>query len=225
MAKAKKSLDFADDDPAKLMEDEQTLDLPSFRVDKSEVSNRRFQAFASLASITGETLPNYPKTTALRESGEPDHPVTGVDAHTAAAFCAFYGGRLPLFTEWVKVVRGGLKLPDGSVNPEPRRRFPWGRRPTPPPINLRPNRLGCPGTCSTAARGPEADVFGVRDLVGNVQEWGSGWLAPQDEILVPVFGGAFGDNDKLPDVSTVTANQRDARYFDFTTGIRCVADE
>jgi formylglycine-generating enzyme required for sulfatase activity len=204
-------------------EPERTVNLPAFRIDRTEVSNAAFASFAELAQISGEEPPNYPAPELLPGAAEADHPVTGITARTAQAYCAYFGKRLPTFVEWVKTVRGGLQLPDGAANPAPRRLYPWAGRQAPPGINFDGAGDGCAASCSVKARAPETGIYGVRDLVGNVGEWGSGREKPGDLELALFFGGGFrtAPDDTLS--TSVAGNLREYRYFDFQTGFRCVA--
>jgi formylglycine-generating enzyme len=105
----------------------------------------------------------------------PVHPVTGVTAREAAAFCAFAGGRLPTEAEWERAARG-----DAS----PARRFPWGR-----PYNERlanhgrsgERPDGIDGFRHAAPVGSFADgvsPHGLLDMAGNVWEWTADYFAP-----------------------------------------------
>ena len=116
----------------------------------------------------------------------------------ARAFCAWLTERwrqqdrlppghrveLPSEPEWEKAARGGLRIPrrpviaqlgetpvvgDLIVNPDPRRRYPWGKEPDANRAhydkswNDEPCALGCFPT--------GASPYGCRDLSGNVWEW------------------------------------------------------
>lgn len=88
-------------------------------------------------------------------AGAPDHPVAGVSAHEAEAFCRWVGARLPTEFEWEHAARG-LVVSTGCGNiggvhlgTTPVGRFPAGR---------------------------SAD--GADDLLGNVWEWTASSFAP-----------------------------------------------
>lgn len=202
-------------------EPERTLHLPTFFIDKAEVSNQDFAQYARLARLAGDDLPNYPPPQILPGASEPDHPVTGISGRTAQAYCRFLGKRLPTFAEWSKVVRGGLTLADGRPNESPRRLFPWGNKLLPSSVNLA-GKDNCAYTCSVDPRGEVDGVYGVRDLIGNAQEWAIGWESERDDPLWPVVGGGFGTKPGDPVASSAVGNMREPRYFDFSTGMRCV---
>lgn len=201
-------------------EPERTLELPRFFMDRAEVSNRAFLHYARVAHLAGDDLPNYPPPAILPGAAEPDHPVTGISGRTAQAYCRYLGKRLPTFAEWAKAVRGGLTLPDGRPNEAPRRLYPWVGKVVPSGVNLA-GTDDCPYSCVVGRTGGES-VYGIRDLVGNAQEWAIGWARERDDPLWPVVGGSFGTRVGDPVASSAVGNMREPRYFDFSTGMRCV---
>jgi len=159
-----------------------TVSLSVFSIDRREVTN---EAFASwLASVgaesdgrllrrAGAVLLNL-KASELEQvcgriqprPGTERHPVAGVSAEAARAYCAAHGKRLPTEAEWEYAARGNQH-----------RWFPWG--------DIEPAALGCAiqigevddDRCRdprpVADVGSTSDVTpeGVYDLADNVSEW------------------------------------------------------
>lgn len=139
-----------------------TLSLPSFWIDRTEVTVRDYQRCASLGHCPPAA---YPEGAArlLR----PDYPVAFVTYFGARAYCRFRGARLPSEQEFERAARGTR----GRV-------FPWG--------DLYNARSANHGRLALVENDP-ADGFGelapvgllaagatpegVLDLAGNVAEW------------------------------------------------------
>jgi hypothetical protein len=83
-----------------------TATTGAYYIDKTEVANQTYQAFAK---ATGHALPpDFP-------ADKPDFPVVNVTIDDAEAFAKWAGERLPSAREWEKAARGA----DG-------RAYPWG---------------------------------------------------------------------------------------------------
>ncbi|MCJ8139176.1 formylglycine-generating enzyme family protein [Falsirhodobacter halotolerans] len=101
----------------------------------------------------------------------PDHPVVQVAQTDAAAYCAWYGLRLPQEVEWEHAARGGLSNPT----------YPWGDQPPDEtgfhPCNIWQGRFphmdtGLDGHAGLAPAGSFApNGYGLFNMCGNVWEW------------------------------------------------------
>ena len=129
---------------------QQTVTLPAFYVDQTEVSNGEYRRFAT---ATGRAAPDSVQT------GAPNDPVAMVSQQDAAAYAAWAGKRLPTEQEWEKAARGT----DG-------RPFPWGTAPWTENV---PDHLQ-PVDSFPDRRSPS----GAYNMAGNVWEWTSSTYTP-----------------------------------------------
>jgi formylglycine-generating enzyme required for sulfatase activity len=144
------------------------VEVSAFRMDRYEVTNARFAAFA-------EARPEFLPSRA-------DHPVVFVTWHVAQAFCRWAGGRLPTEAEWELAARAG-----GDSE------FPWGDElPTPARANYSESGIG--DTVPVGHYPPNA--LGLHDLAGNVwefvlDEWQERY--PEGPQKDPIAGGPIPD--------------------------------
>lgn len=155
------------------------VDIPGFSISRHPVTQGQFARFIEAGGYgelrywskagwrwrerTDVTRPLYWRDGCL------NHPVSGVSAHEAEAFCRFAGARLPSEVEWEKAASWDPDTRSAST-------FPWG------------NTLPGPGlaNCDRARRGttpvdrhPAASSrYGAEDMMGNVWEWTSSVFAP-----------------------------------------------
>ncbi len=94
-----------------------------------------------------------------------------IEWHTAFAFCAWDGGRLPTEAEWNYAASGGSE----------QRYYPWSSPPTSTTIDDS-YAVYCGGTCSiqnVGSKSPKGDgKWGQADLGGNLSEWTLDYLDP-----------------------------------------------
>ena len=193
---------------------EQRIRQPSFRIDRTEVTNAAFGMFAEMAARTGIAAPIYPHTAALKDAGGPKKPVTGINWDTARAYCRYLGKDLPTSEQWVKAMRGGELLPDGSLNPIPKRNFPFGDG---DPLKIA--ALDFP-IADVGTHPGDVSPYGVLDMTGNAEEWTrSAGTGPGIRV---VRGGGVNENvrDAIIYVMAI-ANSRIASQPLFAIGERC----
>jgi formylglycine-generating enzyme required for sulfatase activity len=126
------------------------------------------------------------------QQARPFHPVTGVCAYEAEAYCAWISAqknkraRLPSEQEWEFAARG-----------EDGRPFPWGEEFDAALANTVERQLG--ETVEPASIPGDVSPFEVMDLCGNVQEWTGSLYIPIPGEVVPAWslrvarGGSFND--------------------------------
>ncbi len=97
---------------------ERRIYLGAFLLDRFEVTNQDYAAFAHATGHRSPTHSNPDRT--LWENGRPmpgieNHPVVNIGWDDAVAYCRWSGKRLPPEAEWEKAARG-----------TDARRYPWG---------------------------------------------------------------------------------------------------
>lgn len=168
---------------------QRTVDLASFWIDRTEVTNRLYRDFAA---ATGHPVPEdehvwaapYRWAEGAPPAGLEDHPVTLVSFDDAWAYCRWRGLRLPTEEQWEKAARGT----NG-------RTYPWGEGYRLSRVagagwrSARPlDRIGVwtdwwravyrgrmrgreVGTFPVGRFPAGASPYGVLDMAGNVFEW------------------------------------------------------
>jgi sulfatase modifying factor 1 len=154
-----------DSDKKSTVAPQQKINLPAYWIDKYEATGKEFLDFAVETGYTGQGAREGKD---WRQFVTPDRafdPVVYITHDDAAAYCKWRNKRLPTEEEWEKAARGT----DGK-------RYPWGNE----------WKAGQSNTYEAGTRTParvgqyEGDVsqFGVRDMLGNVQEWTASWFKP-----------------------------------------------
>lgn len=135
------------------------IDLPTFLIDKHEVTMRQFQAFAKAENLLSPKTPAWGK--------HDNYPVTFVLWDEANNYCRWAGGRLPTEAEWEKAARGeqGWIYPWGDDWDATRCNSIAGGMHRPEPVGSYPRCLS---------------PYGVLDMAGSVVEWTADWYAPYD---------------------------------------------
>lgn len=220
--------------------------VAAFRIDRYEVSNRRYRAFVratarktpyvheNWAAIYNWTKDDHPK-------GLGEVPVVMVTWKDAEAYCRWADRRLPTELEWEKAARG----PEG-------RRYPWGDEWDSTRTNV-VSRLSGPLTSErewdafeaswTGSKKPEIfrvggypqdrSGYGVMDMAGNVSEWVAGTFVaypgapPKDRVkLGSALRVARGNSWGNRDYSTPLAIRYpyEETRVDSVIGFRCAQD-
>lgn len=122
-------------------------DIPSFYIDKYEVTNAEFK----------EVFPehDFPE-------GWENYPVTGVTWNMAGDYAKAVGKRLPTEREWEKAARGAEGL-----------EFPWGNTFDSTLCNTAGSGINAPAERGRFIEG--ISPYGCSDMAGNVYEWVQDW--------------------------------------------------
>ena len=141
--------------------------LPSFWIDRREVSNAEYEQCVASGDCPVRRLPHCVRWQAgawraVEDSAPhlgPEQPAVCITHAEAAGYCLNRGARLPSRSEWEKAARGQ----DG-------RRYPWGDE---PPSCERSNYRACGRKTSEAvgAHPEHPSPYGALDMAGNVAEW------------------------------------------------------
>ena len=164
-----------------------TVTLDGFFMDRTEVTNGRFLAFAQ---AVGWRVPNYLTSSAYdSERAGPDLPVSGVSFYDAQAYAAWAGKRLPTEAQWARAAYGYEGKSD---------KYAWGDSPDDSGADTSPSdSTTSPKDASSADAPSEEPVTasvpqpkpvgtsekdttgsGCFDMTGNVSEWTRSAFAP-----------------------------------------------
>lgn len=169
--------------------------VPAFYLDRYETTTARYAKFLA---ANGSVRPPDHWEAVPAGSGE-ELPVSGVDWHDAAAYCAWAGRRLPTEAEWEKAARGTDE-----------RRYPWGNEsPTLERANYQ-NASPVPydgGLHKVGGHPKGRSPHGIDDMAGNVNEWVADWYAES-------FPAAAARNPKGPEHGTARVIRGGGRFDD-----------
>ncbi len=158
-------------------------------IDKTEVTNRAFQAFVAAGGYQNQALWSAEGWAWLGAQvvdqlprfclgNLPENPVACVSWYEAQAYAAWRGGRLPSEAEWEYAARGPQS-----------RAYPWGNEFDPDRCNV----VDGTGPKPAGSYPAGASWVGALDLAGNVMEWVQDWLGaypagPQADPAGPAAG-------------------------------------
>jgi iron(II)-dependent oxidoreductase len=187
--------------------------ISSFRLDKYEVTNRKYAEFVKAKA---HRLP-YHWVNGKYADGADEIPVYNVGWDDASAYCEWAGKRLPTEAQWERAARGGKEMMD----------YPWGDK-----AEAKLARFNVQTGPGPVGKFP-ANEFGLHDMAGNIAEWTSDWFdreyyqrnqssdpkGPAAGEYKIIRGGAWSDQAKRITVffrNWVRSNQRTPNI-----GFRC----
>jgi len=177
--------------------------LKAFDIDIYPVTNRQFKLFLEK---TGHThVPEHWRDNTYA----PDlanHPVVNVSWQDANAYAKWLGKRLPTEQEWEKSARG----PDGRV-------YPWGNAFN--HFNCNCRELGLRGTTDVTQFHSGVSLYGCYDMSGNVWEWTSSNVFPENDEAKVIRGGSWANTREEVKATTRAYERSERRRRD--VGFRC----
>ncbi len=155
----------------------QDLILPSFYIDKTEVTNKQFKDFLDAAGYEPEWPKNFLKhwENGMYPEGRDEHPVVWVSLKDAEAYCLYAGKRLPTEAEWQKAAQGD----DG-------RDWPWGNIYDPEKANTDSDDTKPVGSYKKGT-----SPYGCLDMTGNVWEWTNSMQTDGYHDFCWIRGGSY----------------------------------
>ncbi|WPD24330.1 MAG: formylglycine-generating enzyme family protein [Candidatus Electrothrix scaldis] len=188
-----------------------SVHLPAFFISTTPITNAQYEHFVRQSGH------DAPKGWLLRKppSEKHDHPVTQVNWHDAAAYCAWLYGqsgrayRLPTEAEWEKAAR----FSDARL-------YPWGNE-----WQVHCCNYGAEDTSPVDAFPQGASAYGCLDMLGNVREWTStiwGSSPTQADFFYP-FQQDGRDATSFPGAGSVFRIHRGGSFRDTPIHLRCSA--
>ena len=145
--------------------------LSPYAIDRFEVTVAQYSECVE-AEVCTPAVPTFDKYALYCTYGQQEksqHPINCVSWRQATAYCQWAGKALPTEAQWEKAARG----PDSLL-------YPWGDSPElscqQAVVALGPDeeQTSCGqggGTWEVGTHPKDISVYGVHDLMGNVQEW------------------------------------------------------
>lgn len=218
---------------ASLQDRVHTVELDSFWIDRTEVTNDQFRLCVDAGACRPPTRCAWGEPT-YADPSKADHPVICVTWQAASDYCRWAGGRLPTEAQWEVAARG----PQAPI-------YPWGDDLDGAPLNA--CDVNCPhedqrvkedddGYGRTAPVGSYpggASWCGALDMAGNVWEWVADWHAPypltrQTNPTGPesgtervIRGGSWYENDDYGFLRADNRHPFNPRDYNHLIGFRC----
>jgi len=195
------------------------VNVPSFYIDKYEVTNAQYKKFCD------ETKRAYPANPAFDSTyfqSKQDYPVIGVTFEDALAYASWANKQLPTEEQWEKAA-------SWDAVAQRKKQYTWGDQYTSDRANIATGKI-----LPSAEANGDVSPYGVLNMAGNVLEWvnapykayagntGGGPYSPEDRVI---RGGTFVAASKADEARGSYRNHA-PRVFpqgkSLPVGIRCV---
>jgi formylglycine-generating enzyme required for sulfatase activity len=227
--------DQDDFNPAFMNPDFSTLiDLPSFYIDKYEVTNQEYDRFLR---ETGYKPPHYWVNGNIPD-GKEHHPVVSLSYRDVEEYARWAGKRIPTELEWEKAARGvGVSITktrkDTFIFELQTQKFPFGEKFDSMYCNSLESSIGdTVSVFELSTKG--ASPYGVIGMCGNAPEWTSSWYEPYEghhfsspiagKTVKVIRGGSYMDSQKRCSVHYRTFGGLPNLREDKKAGFRLVQD-
>jgi formylglycine-generating enzyme required for sulfatase activity len=227
--------DQDDFNPAFMNPDFSTLvDLPSFYIDKYEVTNQEYDRFLR---ETGYKPPHYWVNGNIPD-GKEHHPVVSLGYRDVEEYARWAGKRIPTELEWEKAARGiGVSITktrkDTFIFELQTQKFPFGEKYDSMYCNSLESGIGdTVSVFELSTKG--ASPYGVIGMCGNAPEWTSSWYEAYEghhfsspiagKTVKVIRGGSYMDSQKRCSVHYRTFGGLPNLREDKKAGFRLVQD-
>jgi hypothetical protein len=186
-------------------------DAGSFAIDRTETTSEQWDVYGALSEFTGDQRSVL--LSDFDQVGKRGLPLVGVNAFTADRFCAYFGRRLPSFSEWIRA---------SQTHPQRTNVRTEGCK-----ANLEGTDDGFAALAPVGSCTGDITEEGVVDLLGNVSEWlsgvddepGSRFMGLRNYAGSNCFWPADAPPGQLDYLNNAPPNE-----FNYGRGVRCASD-
>lgn len=189
-------------------EAESTVELPSFLIDRTPVTNKLFSEFVRATKYETQAERSHRSANWRAFTDKGSHPVVYISFDDALQYCAWAKKRLPTADEWKKACRGDCGL-----------LYPWGDEFSTLKCNTAESMVGFE-TTPVEQFAAYPSPYGCLDMVGNVEEWTADSDSSGKHIIL---GGSWAMSCQvygLPVLHRLAAGN----FFDNDLGFRCACN-
>ncbi|MCP5494023.1 MAG: SUMF1/EgtB/PvdO family nonheme iron enzyme [Leptospiraceae bacterium] len=169
------------------------MDLPSFYIDKYEVTNLEYYKFLKESN----KKPPYYWKGKVYPKGKENHPVHSLTYREVEQYASWSGKKIPTEFQWEKAARGSSLIIEKDNSGKnvfilDEKKYPFGNNFDPLLCNTIYSKIN--DTVSVYELSPKgASVYGAIGMCGNVAEWTRSWYKPYNGHFLenPSFGKQF----------------------------------